>query len=372
MRKIDYPQNTNKLRRDYLAIYGDNFFRKKQREWERWRERNSILKNHFPLSIRRIMIADFEKLVRYYKYYLEIAENDRKSMDNALKGIFTYDTYQPKISSFFMDANNGFNITTCHYCDMSYINTFVVDFDVDVEKEGLEFINNENSIDKIKDKFDISSDRTAQKVIDGRPYDIAKFNALSVWRMPDKFHSVFPVKKSYNHFDLDHVLDKATCPVIGLSLMNFVPSCQVCNERLKRNRVLGTDGRPIGYLSPTSHNYKFDESVSIEVLPKTNATWADPWEHPSDYTLKFDSHGTQYEQVVDVFKLNERYGFHKAEALYWLKMKKKYPDSHIQMMAKIFDDAEYTPLKIKEDIFRIEEEKTYHRCFSKMKREMLK
>lgn len=368
MRKIDYPLNTNKLRRDYLAIYDDNFFIEKQREWESIRAQNTVLKNHFPFSIRRIMVADFEKLVRYYRYYLKIAVDDRVSNNDTLKSIFNYKTYQPKISSFFMDANNGFNITTCHYCDMSYINTFVVDF----EKEGLEFINNENSIDRIKKKFVIKSNKNAQRVIDGRPYDIAKFNALSVWKMPDKFHSVFPEGKSYNHFDLDHVLDKATCPVIGLSLMNFVPSCQVCNEKLKRNRVLGTEGMPIGFLSPTSHNYKFDESVSIEVLPKPGATWADPWEHPNDYILKFDSHETRYEQVVDVFKLDERYGFHKAEALYWLKMKKKYPDSHIQMMARVFDDAKYTPEIIKEDIFRIEEEKTYHRCFSKMKREMLK
>lgn len=35
-------------------------------------------------------------------------------------------------------------------------------------------------------------------------------------------------------FDIDHFLPKGKCPPVALSLFNFVPSCPVCNERIKR------------------------------------------------------------------------------------------------------------------------------------------
>lgn len=55
-------------------------------------------------------------------------------------------------------------------------------------------------------------------------------------------------------FDLDHFLPKGKCPCVGLSLYNFVPSCQVCNSRIKLDNMPDVEYDEYEYISPTSVN----------------------------------------------------------------------------------------------------------------------
>ncbi len=369
MRKIEYPSDKEKLNNSYIEIFEQlNFFRENQRNWENHRNSSPVLKSHFPKKLQRILLAPYKKLIRYYNYYTTIPLHERQLLNKDLNDIFDYETYQTHIAAFFMNKKNGFNLTTCHYCDMAYINTYTIN----QEKEGLHLINEQWTEEDIKRELRISS-RNAAFVYSKRPFDsIEDFNHLKCFRTPDKFHSVF-IGETKNHFDLDHALDKGSCPIVGLSLRNFVPSCQVCNEKLKRSKVLGDCGKPIERLSPTSSKYEFDDNVTIILEPTTIEIHGFPWDYPEEYQIKFDCHDKIYQNIVNLFKLNERYDYHRHEAIYWMRMKHRYPDSNIEMIAKTFDDAtEFSEENIKEDLFRNKEDNIYHSCFAKMKKDILK
>jgi hypothetical protein len=54
-----------------------------------------------------------------------------------------------------------------------------------------------------------------------------------------------------NAFTLDHVLEKADYPFLALSLYNLVPSCYVCNSKVKDSKI------PFDDFSPTNKNFEF-------------------------------------------------------------------------------------------------------------------
>lgn len=64
-------------------------------------------------------------------------------------------------------------------------------------------------------------------------------------------------KEKKSTADLDHFFPKSEYPLFALSLFNFVPSCQVCNSRMKLDHFMDDDGnRPI-----YPYEEKFDDSV---------------------------------------------------------------------------------------------------------------
>lgn len=75
---------------------------------------------------------------------------------------------------------------------------------------------------------------------------------------------------SKKYFDLDHVLPKSKCPILALSLFNFVPSCQVCNSRIKKSIPIGKDLGERKVLSPTSNLYDFENNVRFRLRPQNN------------------------------------------------------------------------------------------------------
>lgn len=65
---------------------------------------------------------------------------------------------------------------------------------------------------------------------------------------------------------------------------------------------------------------------------------------------------------VDFFHLQERYDYHKIEALRLEKLKKNYSRSQIAQIAKCLHRAEK---EVKEDIFNQRYMQNSHRCFAK-------
>ena len=61
-----------------------------------------------------------------------------------------------------------------------------------------------------------------------------------------------------NAFTLDHVLEKADYPFLALSLYNLVPSCYVCNSKVKNSKI------PFDDFSPTNKDFDFDERVKFK------------------------------------------------------------------------------------------------------------
>ena len=311
MIRIDYPKDRQRLKESYLKVFKSyNKLQRMQDEWDELRETHTSLLL-FPPRLETILVAEYPELIRYYNLYKRIPNEERKLMKEKLKDIFNYEDRHDLIVKFLVDSRNNIPIHTCHYCDMSYINMY-----------------EDNDSDK-------------------------------GWRI---------------QFDLDHVLDKGACPIVALSLFNFVPSCSVCNSRLKGSRQLvGKDGKSKEELSPTSQKYAFDENVDIVMVMKGERDWTLPTEHREDYAVEFDSHDSDYQQVIDIFRLQERYDYHRIEGLRVMELKRKYRSSSISMMANAMKGLPgFAPEEIWEDIFGERFMTEEHRCFSKFRKDMMR
>lgn len=372
MKKIDYPVDLRNFKKDYLSIFN---LLELQRRWLTIRNSIPILKNLFPKKVTRILTADYEKLVAYYRIF--VSYDFTNAQIEELKAIFNYEMLQPAIADFFMRYADELKISSCYYCETSYVNMYSISDD----EEGLYYVNSASK-DVLKSKLRIKEDSLDQ-IIGQRPFSSAKeFNNFGksnkLWRVPDKFQRSFHHKDtSLNHFDLDHVLDKGGCPIVALSLMNFVPSCSVCNEKIKRDKVIGdyANNNPIECLSPTSKCFSFDTKVSIEITPVAGSPSLDPayaLDNIKHYSLDFKVKDVRYAYFVRLFRLRDRYLFHIAEGLYWLVMKNKYNDSAIEMMATTLADPAFSIDRIKEDIFREQYDEIRKPCFNKMKYDILK
>lgn len=337
-----------------------------KREW--WKLRKKMPRgSHYPKDVRKILKAEYPKLIQYYLHYWQ----NGSTHEAELKKIFSYEILHDAIAEFFMDANNEFNLSVCHYCGMAYINKYTV---YGSEKQGLDFINTA-SADELKQKLHTGNDALAAKIVNGQPnWTVQSFNAISNWRAPNKFQRTFPLRKDYNHFDLDHVIHKDSCWLTAVSLMNFVPSCSVCNEKLKGTQVLGLGRTPAEELSPTSRKFNFDGMVEFMIMPIPGQKIKGRMLANVDkYRLDMNTHGSAlYERFVEMFHLRERYEYHKKEALLWMDLKFRYTDNRIAMMANaLHDPTSFGFQRIKDDIFQTAMDDE-NRVFGKLKKDMLK
>lgn len=334
MIKMDYGDTAHikALKDKYSQLFPQPTLR--QSVWTQLRKRLIKKDNQFlallPLKYGEMLVLDYELLADIYEVYdnLQLKKTDPLYKDS--KALFSYgekctdsdgrswDKLQPLVAEFFMDSENGFEIHTCHYCDMSYVNPFTV-----------------------------KSGKKAQ-------------------------------------FDLDHVLDKGRCPIVGLSLFNFVPSCQMCNgSRVKGQKQLYKDARLRKKLSPTNANYDFEGKVTIDVLNKKGICSTIGFEkRMADYELRFNTHlDPDYDAEIEAFYLRERYNYHKCEALRLLDLKERYTDTRIVELArmiaggspkKVYKHGMKYITQLKQDIFSRNFNHRYHRCFGKLHDDILK
>lgn len=377
MRKIEYPEDILGFKRKYMKVFND--FKTMQREWENLRRRISVLHNHFPKRLSKIILADYTTLVRYYIIYTTYMQRSplpQADIDD-LRSLFNYTKLQPKIAQFFMDHSFELKITTCFYCETAYINTYDSANDEAINLTQLNKNILSMSIAELKDWLESKSDSRIQRIKTHGTFDSPEsFN--KEWKKgrgncsAHKFEDIFPESDKRNHFDLDHALDKGSCPLVALSLMNYVPSCQACNEKLKRSLILGNyiTNTPEPHLSPTSPKYDYYGNVSFQYIPNVS-TPLDPayaMYNADHYYLQVNHKNKDYEAITDIFKIRERYRFHKLEGLYWMAMKARYTDTAIGFISSILGIPTAT---IKEDIFRENYDKARHPCFSKLKKDVL-
>ena len=91
-------------------------------------------------------------------------------------------------------------------------------------------------------------------------------------------------------------------------------------------------------------------------------------DNPDKFKIVFVTRSKEYENEIELFKLNERYDFHKCEALRLLDLKQDYPDSHIKMIAGLLDrEEEY----IQESIFGEHFVDDNRRVFAKLRRDLI-
>ena len=335
MIKMNYGDASHQknLKIAYIQIFPEMPLR--QTFWVDLRNRLIQKNNNFryllPNNYEEMLVLDFKTLADIYELYdaLDLKSNDTPLYCDS-KALFSYDKrcqdskgrvwqkLQPDIAAFFIDKNNGFEIHSCHYCDMAYVNPFTL--------------------------------QTSRK----------------------------------SQFDLDHVLDKKRCPIIALSLFNFVPSCQICNgSRVKGQKQLYSEARLRKKLSPTNADYDFEGKVTIEVINKKgNSSTIGFEKRMDDYEIRFNSYlDPDYQEEVKAFYLQERYEYHKCEALRLLDLKERYTDSRIMELARLISGGSNTKIaplglkyltQLKQDIFSINYNHKFHRCFGKLHDDILK
>ncbi len=176
--------------------------------------------------------------------------------------------------------------------------------------------------------------------------------------------NVYTARK--RQFDVDHYIPKEKCPILALSLFNFVPSCQVCNSRIKLARVIGDNVVDFEKFNPAGGDYEFDKNVSIRLrmIPGYKPNLNNPKAYYIYFRCKND-----YRKDVEFFHLEERYEFHKIEAMRIKKLKAQYPPS---ARRKIADILGFSEAKVKEDLFHEQFLNINDRCFTKLTSDMLK
>ena len=145
-----------------------------------------------------------------------------------------------------------------------------------------------------------------------------------------------------NAFTLDHVLEKADYPFLALSLYNLVPSCYVCNSKVKDSKI------PFDDFSPTNKDFDFDERVKFKsFISNTNIQI----EKEQDFYIKLiENYSNKFDKYIESLNLNNRYDYHKYKVLEMIQKRREYPDSRIKELS---DLTKKTQEEIKQDLFGI-------------------
>lgn len=317
MKQIKYPPRGSaefkQIISDYKGLFTANLS-KMEAEWIAWKNTNNV--TTIDETVEDLLVADTNVIANVYDRFMALGilatqhspngsgKAVRSDAYKELDKIFNYtNKYADVIAKFFESRADELHISTCHYCELAYINTYL---------------------------------RSGRGGVVRR------------------------------QFDVDHFLPKTECPIIGLSLFNFVPSCQVCNSRIKLKRILGTNEAERIAFNPASDHYQFDDNVKIRLRM---------WRRPStDFRNKTQYHiyfrcKNGYDTFVNFFHLQDRYEFHKKEAMRLLKLKADYPPSTIRRIAQLLGKS---ATEVREDIFHEKYLTNNDRCFAKLTRDILK
>lgn len=144
--------------------------------------------------------------------------------------------------------------------------------------------------------------------------------------------------KKVRKFDTEHILDKGECPLVALSLYNFVPSCKICNSAdIKGTKTIGDTEAEIAKLSPSAEDYDFENKVKFVVnLITPSITDLKATSHADDYEITFNVRETLYQKSIDLFELKSRYnhGEVKLKLLKWREKRRNNPDNKILEYAR--------------------------------------
>ena len=212
-------------------------------------------------------------------------------------------------------------------------------------------------------------------------YFISKYDKLGISTcFYCDMNYVFPYqtgKSKKRMFDLDHFFENADSPLTAISLYNFVPSCQVCNSRIKHDKPFNVlyhlenepDINDFNCISPSSINYKFDENVKIMVTE--NSSGVGFFGDSNKFNITFDTDETNYKRIIKGFNLEERYNFPmiKKQALDLLNCKRKFPDTRIQKIANFFNN---NYCDVYSAIFRLDKDSEENAVFGKLYKDILK
>lgn len=179
------------------------------------------------------------------------------------------------------------------------------------------------------------------------------------------FITNFDADKKVSTFQLDHFFDKATYPYLALSFYNLIPSCYVCNAKVKRSENTFENNSNKSCISPNDEKFDFHQKVKFKLLLDDSCKNLHiKSKDDIDINLK-EQFTDKYNKYIEIFKLNERYKAHKDIVFEMIEKAKLYPESRL----KELENLTGIPFQqIKKDIFNLidENEDLSKQPFSKL------
>ena len=139
--------------------------------------------------------------------------------------------------------------------------------------------------------------------------------------------------------DFDHFYDKGTHPILALSFYNLIPSCILCNSRLKSTAKFS--------INTHLHPYKdsFNDYAKFKLKIINSMFFYDE----KAFELKLVTTDIKAEKIKEDFALEVLYQEHKDIVLELIQKREIYPDSYID---DLFHQYEGTLFKNREDVLR--------------------
>lgn len=349
MNKIIYPADINSFKQNYYNTIDrtDEMF-----------INHILFKLPAPyryLTFKDLLISSFEDIIVYAeiieKYLIPILSLSEKKI---FIEKFNYDHNQSEIADFFMKYATEMDMTTCHYCNIEFINTFQ---DLGEYNNVLDFLNNGTKEELII----YIGERTGEKIFDYREANlITDINQLrSINRIgPATIINInsldLTIAKQKNHFTLDHFIPKGEFPYFALSLYNLVPSCYSCNSKFKKSKYYEI-GDYLKFISPASTYYNLIDNIEFKLY--FNVSGVDIEERINnvldlnDFMIRPEinsSMDNKSKKFLDIFKIRGRYRFHKYQSMKMIKNRQDYSESSIDEISRITSKS---TSEIKKDIF---------------------
>ena len=139
--------------------------------------------------------------------------------------------------------------------------------------------------------------------------------------------------------DFDHFYDKGTHPILALSFYNLIPSCILCNSRLKSTAKFS--------INTHLHPYKdsFNDYAKFKLKIINSMFFYDE----KAFELKLVTTDIKAEKIKEDFAWEVLYQEHKDIVLELIQKREIYPDSYID---DLFHQYEGTLFKNREDVLR--------------------
>lgn len=353
MIKMNYPDNTaelDKLKKEYWEL-----FKAQESEFNtkiKLLKGRSVVRFLKIISYAKIILGDIQYLVYVFYRFESLSKKNKKKIIDAIECLFSYD--QPKISHFFEAHDSIFNLRACHYCNLDSVSVFST---LHGYKDGLDFLRHA-TMSELVDIHGIG----AKKASDIMKLPVRK-NYVDSPNSPSFVKNLLQTLKnskerSRNHFTLDHFIPQNKCCLFARSFYNFVPSCYVCNSKLKRIHLFSDNIKELHKYSPTYEKYEEDGEIKFSLrLPPQVIDMFDYDKPDKDKFLEnfnidveaVDSNNN----IVSVLHLRQRYHIHKETAVRLAYLREKYSDATVAEIERILtaSGCATTPDKIKNDIF---------------------
>ncbi len=139
--------------------------------------------------------------------------------------------------------------------------------------------------------------------------------------------------KEKNTADVDHYYLKSKYPVLGLSLYNFIPSCQICNSRFKKQ----IDAYTNKHIYPFEEEFSKDAKFSIKGR-RIEFLTGDSKDFEINIKVKNDcDKSKQIKNSIKSFHLEELYNAHTDYVQELIKKAIIYNESNIEELLEFTD-----------------------------------